>query len=45
MAMDKGLLLINAGTHVIRFIPALTISKEKVDEMITILDACLAEAE
>ncbi len=44
-ALDKGLLLINAGIHVIRFIPALTISKENVDEMITILDACLAEAE
>ena len=44
-ALDKGLLLINAGTHVIRFIPALTISKENVDEMITILDACLAETE
>ena len=44
-ALDKGLLLINAGTHVIRFIPALTISKENVDEMITILYACLAEAE
>ena len=34
-ALDKGLLLINAGTHVIRFIPALTVSKENVDEMIT----------
>ena len=44
-SLDKGLLLINAGTHVIRFIPALTVSKENVDEMITILDACLAEAE
>ena len=44
-ALDKGLLLINAGTHVIRFIPALTVSKENVDEMITILDACLTEAE
>lgn len=42
-ALDKGLLLINAGTHVIRFIPALTISKENVDEMIEILDACLSE--
>lgn len=31
-ALDKGLLLINAGTHVIRFIPALTISKENVDK-------------
>ena len=42
-ALDKGLLFINAGTHVIRFIPALTISKENVDEMIEILDACLSE--
>lgn len=42
-ALDKGLLLINAGTHVIRFIPALTISKENVDEMIEILDVCLSE--
>ena len=42
-ALDKGLLLINAGTHVIRFIPALTITKENVDEMIEILDACLSE--
>ena len=31
-ALDKGLLLINAGTHVIRFIPALTISKENVED-------------
>ena len=44
-ALEEGLLLINAGTHVSRFITALTISKENVDEMITILDACLAEAE
>ena len=42
-ALDKGLLLINAGTHVIRFIPALTVTKQNVDEMIEILDACLSE--
>ena len=40
-ALDKGLLLINAGTHVIRFIPALTISKENVDEMIAVLRSCV----
>lgn len=40
-ALDKGLLLINAGTNVIRFIPPLIITKENVDEMITILESCL----
>lgn len=40
-ALDKGLLLINAGTNVIRFIPPLVITKENVDEMISILESCL----
>ena len=41
-ALEKGLLLINAGTNVIRFIPALIITKENVDDMIAILEECLA---
>ena len=40
-ALEKGLLLINAGTNVIRFIPPLTITKENVDEMLEILKECL----
>lgn len=40
-ALDKGLLLINAGTNVIRFIPPLIITKENVDEMLEILEECL----
>lgn len=40
-ALDKGLLLINAGTNVIRFIPPLVITRENVDEMIAILEECL----
>ncbi|MBQ6786422.1 MAG: aspartate aminotransferase family protein [Lachnospiraceae bacterium] len=40
-ALEKGLLLINAGTNVIRFIPPLIISKENVDEMLVILEECL----
>lgn len=40
-ALDKGLLLINAGTNIIRFIPPLVITKENVDEMISILESCL----
>ena len=42
-AMEKGLLLINAGTNVIRFIPPLIASKNDVDDMIAILDASLKE--
>lgn len=40
-ALEKGLLLINAGANVIRFIPPLVITKENVDEMISILESCL----
>lgn len=39
-ALERGLLLINAGTQVIRFIPALVITKNDVDEMISILEQC-----
>lgn len=41
-AMDKGLILISAGSNVIRFLPPLVISKEHVDEMIGILKECIA---
>lgn len=43
-AVEKGLLLINAGTNIIRFIPPLIVSKAEVDDMIGIVDACFAEA-
>ena len=36
-AMDAGLILINAGSNIIRFVPPLIIGKEHVDEMIGIL--------
>lgn len=42
-AMEKGLILINAGTHIIRFVPALVISKADVDAMAEILDSCIEE--
>ncbi|MCM1104339.1 MAG: aspartate aminotransferase family protein [Clostridium sp.] len=41
-ALEKGLILINAGPNIIRFLPALIISEEQVDEMIDILKACLS---
>lgn len=40
-AMEKGLILINAGANIIRFVPALTITKQNVDEMIAILKECI----
>ncbi len=40
-ALSKGLILINAGANVIRFIPPLVIKKSDVDEMIGILETCL----
>lgn len=42
-ALEKGLILINAGTDIIRFVPPLVIGREDVDEMISILEACLAQ--
>ena len=43
-AIDKGLLLINAGVDVIRFLPPLIIEKEDVDTMIAILKQAIEEA-
>ncbi|MDE5907801.1 MAG: aspartate aminotransferase family protein [Lachnospiraceae bacterium] len=40
-ALDRGLILINAGTDIIRFVPPLIITKEHVDEMTAILKTCL----
>lgn len=42
-AIEKGLLLINAGTDIIRLVPPLIITKQDIDKMAEILDECLAE--
>lgn len=42
-AMENGLILINAGPDIIRFVPPLVITTENVDEMIAILDKCIRE--
>lgn len=44
-AMDKGLVLINAGTDIIRFVPPLIIEEKHVDDMIGILRECVTQAE
>ena len=40
-AQENGLILVNAGTNVLRFVPPLIITKAHVDEMIEILKKCL----
>ncbi|MCR4990738.1 MAG: aspartate aminotransferase family protein [Lachnospiraceae bacterium] len=39
--MDNGLILINAGTNIIRFVPPLVIGEGHVDDMIKILSASI----
>ena len=40
-ALERGLILINAGSDIIRFVPPLIISRQDVDAMIQILENCL----
>ena len=42
-AIEKGLILINAGANIIRFVPPLVITKDDVDAMLAVLDECLSE--
>ncbi|MBR3638465.1 MAG: aminotransferase class III-fold pyridoxal phosphate-dependent enzyme, partial [Lachnospiraceae bacterium] len=42
-ALKEGLVLINAGTKIIRFLPPLIIEKSDVDDMIGILKNALKE--
>ena len=44
-AMERGLVLINAGTSIIRFVPPLVITEEHVDDMISILRESLRACE
>lgn len=41
-ALENGLLIISAGSNVLRLVPPLIIEKEHVDEMISILDQTLS---
>ena len=40
-AMEHQLIVFSAGTNVIRFVPPLIITREHVDDMITILKKCI----
>lgn len=40
-ARGKGLLLVNAGDNVIRFVPPLTVTRPQIDEAMEVLSTCL----
>ena len=42
-AMENGLILINAGANIIRFVPPLVITKENVDDMMSVLRKSIQE--
>ncbi len=42
-SISKGLLLVNAGKNVIRFVPSLIVNKEDIDKAMEILDKSLSE--
>ena len=42
-SIKSGLLLVNAGQFVIRFVPSLIVSKDDIDNAMTILDKVLSE--
>ena len=42
-ALENGLVLINAGANIIRFVPPLVIGEEDIDKMIEILDGALMQ--
>jgi acetylornithine/LysW-gamma-L-lysine aminotransferase len=42
-AIDKGVLILDAGRNVLRFLPPLVIEKEQIDKVVAILDTILEE--
>ena len=44
-SIDKGVLILDAGRNVLRFLPPLVIEKEQIDKVLAVLDAILEEEE
>jgi acetylornithine/LysW-gamma-L-lysine aminotransferase len=44
-AMDRGVLILDAGRNVLRFLPPLVIEKEQIDKVVSVLDALVEEEE
>jgi acetylornithine/LysW-gamma-L-lysine aminotransferase len=43
--MDRGVLILDAGKNVLRFLPPLVIEKSQIDTAVAVLDAVLGEEE
>jgi acetylornithine/N-succinyldiaminopimelate aminotransferase len=44
-AMDRGVLILDAGRNVLRFLPPLVIEKEQIYKTISVLDIIIKEEE
>ncbi|UCE16974.1 MAG: aspartate aminotransferase family protein [Candidatus Bathyarchaeota archaeon] len=44
-SMDKGVLVLDAGRNILRFLPPLVIEKEQIDKVISVLGTILEEGE
>ncbi len=44
-AMDRGVLILDAGRNVLRFLPPLVIEKEQIDKTIAVIDEVIGEEE
>ena len=44
-SMDKGVLILDAGRNILRFLPPLVIEKEQIDTVISVLDKVVKEEE
>ena len=43
--MEKGVLILDAGRNVVRFLPPLVIEKEQIDKAVAVLDEVIGEEE
>jgi 4-aminobutyrate aminotransferase-like enzyme len=43
--MERGVLILDAGRTVLRFLPPLVIEKEQIDKTISVLDKVIGEEE
>ncbi|MCS7095528.1 MAG: aspartate aminotransferase family protein [Candidatus Bathyarchaeota archaeon] len=44
-ALDRGVIVLDAGKNVLRFLPPLVIEKDQIDQVISVLDSILKEEE
>ncbi|WVW80856.1 hypothetical protein I302_102846 [Kwoniella bestiolae CBS 10118] len=42
LARERGVLLLTAGSDAVRFVPALTVSEEQIDQALGVVESCLS---